>query len=65
MKFSLDWLKEHLETDATRGRSPPSSTRIGIEVEGVEDPAEQLAGLPRRRSADRRARIRRPTSCRC
>lgn len=43
MKFTLSWLKEHLETDATVDQIVDALTRIGLEVEGVENPAEKLA----------------------
>jgi phenylalanyl-tRNA synthetase beta chain len=43
MKFTLSWLKEHLDTDATLGTIVETLTRIGLEVEGVENPAEKLA----------------------
>jgi phenylalanyl-tRNA synthetase beta chain len=43
MKFTLSWLKEHLETDADLGTIVDTLTRIGLEVEGVENPAEKLA----------------------
>ena len=36
-------------------RSRPSSTRIGLEVEGIEDPAEKLAGFRVAQGAHRRA----------
>jgi phenylalanyl-tRNA synthetase beta chain len=45
MKFSLSWLKEHLDTDVTLDAIVDSLTRIGLEVEGVESPAERLAGF--------------------
>ena len=45
MKFSLTWLKDHLETDATLQDVVEKLTAIGHEVEGVEDPAEKLAGF--------------------
>ncbi|MGB7407223.1 MAG: phenylalanine--tRNA ligase subunit beta [Pontixanthobacter sp.] len=45
MKFSLTWLKDHLETDASVAELAAAMNRIGLEVEGVEDPAEQLAGF--------------------
>lgn len=45
MKFSLDWLKDHLETDASAKRIAETLNAIGLEVEGVEDPAERLAGF--------------------
>jgi phenylalanyl-tRNA synthetase beta chain len=45
MKITLDWLKEHL--DGTYGADDVVATlnRIGLEVEGVENPAEKLAGF--------------------
>jgi len=43
MKFTLSWLKEHLETDASAEDIVLALTRIGLEVEGVENPAEKLA----------------------
>ena len=43
MKFTLSWLKEHLETEADLATIVETLTRIGLEVEGVENPAEKLA----------------------
>ncbi|MDT9599528.1 phenylalanine--tRNA ligase subunit beta [Sphingosinicella rhizophila] len=43
MKFSLSWLKEHLETDASLETILETLTSIGLEVEGVENVAEKLA----------------------
>ncbi|PZO90743.1 MAG: phenylalanine--tRNA ligase subunit beta [Sphingomonas sanxanigenens] len=43
MKFTLSWLKEHLETDATVDQVADALTRIGLEVESVVNPAEALA----------------------
>jgi phenylalanyl-tRNA synthetase beta chain len=37
MKFTLGWLKTHLETDATLDQITDTLTRIGLELEGVED----------------------------
>mgnify|MGYP004500473583 CR=1 FL=1 len=45
MKFTLSWLKEHLETDASLNDILDALTRVGLEVEGVENPAEKLAGF--------------------
>ncbi|MEO0698454.1 MAG: phenylalanine--tRNA ligase subunit beta, partial [Pseudomonadota bacterium] len=45
MKFSLTWLKDHLETDATLAEITEALNAIGLEVEGVEDPAELLKGF--------------------
>ena len=43
MKFTLSWLKEHLDTDADLAAIVETLTRIGLEVEGVENAAEKLA----------------------
>ena len=42
MKFSLSWLKDHLETSASATEIAESLTRIGLEVESVENPADAL-----------------------
>lgn len=42
MKFSLSWLKDHLDTDATATVVGETLTRIGLEVESVDNPAEKL-----------------------
>jgi phenylalanyl-tRNA synthetase beta chain len=42
MKFTLSWLKDHLETSASQGEIVDALTRVGLEVEGVEDPAAKL-----------------------
>ena len=42
MKFTLSWLKDHLDTDATLDQIVETLTRIGLEVEYVEDPAKAL-----------------------
>ena len=42
MKFSLSWLKDHLDTEADAAAVSQTLTRIGLEVEGVENPAEAL-----------------------
>ena len=42
MKFSLSWLKAHLETDANIEQVADCLNRIGLEVEGIENPAEAL-----------------------
>ena len=42
MKFTLGWLKEHLETDATLEDILDKLTLIGLEVEDVFDPAQAL-----------------------
>ena len=45
MKFTLSWLKEHLQTDATVQDVSDALNRIGLEVEGIENPAEKLKGF--------------------
>ena len=45
MKFSLSWLKDFLETDADVAAIAAKLNAIGLEVEGVEDPAARLAGF--------------------
>src|ERR1700740_3117926 len=45
MKFTLSWLKEHLETGASVGEVADAMTMAGLEVEQVEDPAGKLAGF--------------------
>ena len=42
MKFTLSWLKEHLETDASLDEILDTLTVIGLEVEEVVNPAESL-----------------------
>lgn len=45
MKFSLSWLKAHLDTNATIQDVADTLNRIGLEVEGIENPAERLKGF--------------------
>ena len=42
MKFTLSWLKEHLDTTATVEEIAEALTDLGLEVEGVENPAAKL-----------------------
>jgi phenylalanyl-tRNA synthetase beta chain len=42
MKFTLSWLREHLETDAPLDLITDTLTRIGLELEGVTDPGAAL-----------------------
>ena len=39
MKFTLSWLKEHLDTTASVDEIAETLTDLGLEVEGVENPA--------------------------
>ena len=43
MKFTLSWLKTHLDTDATLDQITDTLTRIGLELEDVEDRGAALA----------------------
>jgi phenylalanyl-tRNA synthetase beta chain len=43
MKFTLSWLKDHLDTDAPANEIADKLTAIGLEVEGLTNPAEALA----------------------
>lgn len=43
MKFTLGWLKEHLDTEASLNEITDKLTALGLELEGVEDPGEKFA----------------------
>ena len=43
MKFTIGWLKDHLDTDADLATIADKLTMLGLEVEGIEDPAAKLA----------------------
>jgi phenylalanyl-tRNA synthetase beta chain len=45
MKFTLSWLKEHLDTTATASEVVDAMTMAGLEVEHVENPAAKLAAF--------------------
>ncbi len=45
MKFTLGWLKDHLETSATLDDIVAALTRTGLEVESVDNPAAKLAAF--------------------
>lgn len=42
MKFSLSWLKAHLDTDASLNDITDKLTAIGLELEGIDNPADVL-----------------------
>ncbi|MEQ8598810.1 MAG: phenylalanine--tRNA ligase subunit beta [Devosia sp.] len=42
MKFTLDWLKEHLDTKASADEIGKALTMIGLEVEGIESQGKAL-----------------------
>src|ERR1700712_2357157 len=45
MKFTLSWLKTHLDTHATVAEVAAAMTRAGLEVEHVPDPGAKLAAF--------------------
>ncbi|MPZ31630.1 MAG: phenylalanine--tRNA ligase subunit beta [Rhodospirillales bacterium] len=45
MKFTLSWLKEHLDTTASLGEIRDTLTMLGLEVEGITNPGETLKGF--------------------
>ena len=45
MKFTLSWLKDHLETTASATDIVAAMTMAGLEVEHVSDPATKLAAF--------------------
>ena len=45
MKFTLSWLKEHLETDASVDQITDTLTDLGLEVEEVANPLDKLKGF--------------------
>ena len=45
MKFTLSWLKDHLDTDAPLDAIADKLTALGLEVEGLHDPAAKLSGF--------------------
>ncbi|MHC9419295.1 phenylalanine--tRNA ligase subunit beta [Sphingomonas citri] len=45
MKFTLSWLKDHLDTSEPLDSILAALTRVGLEVEGVENPAARLNGF--------------------
>jgi phenylalanyl-tRNA synthetase beta chain len=45
MKFTLSWLKEHLDTTASLDEIRERLTMLGLEVEGITNAAEALRGF--------------------
>ncbi|MBU0799956.1 MAG: phenylalanine--tRNA ligase subunit beta, partial [Alphaproteobacteria bacterium] len=45
MKFTLGWLKDHLDTNATLEEIATALTALGLEVEGVQDRAATFAAF--------------------
>lgn len=45
MKFTLSWLKEHLDTDASLDEIVETMVAVGLEVESVDNPADRLSAF--------------------
>ena len=45
MKFTLSWLKDHLDTAANVSQITDALVDLGLEVEGISDPAETLGAF--------------------
>jgi phenylalanyl-tRNA synthetase beta chain len=45
VKFSLSWLKEHLDTDAPLEAIAEAMTMAGLNVEAIENPGQKLAAF--------------------
>ncbi|MEM9810000.1 MAG: phenylalanine--tRNA ligase subunit beta [Pseudomonadota bacterium] len=45
MKFTISWLKDHLETEASLNEIVETMIKVGLEVEEVVDPATTLAPI--------------------
>jgi phenylalanyl-tRNA synthetase beta chain len=45
MKFALSWLKQYLVTEASVEDIAAKLNAVGIEVEGIDDPAQKLSGF--------------------
>ncbi len=45
MKFTLGWLKDHLDTEAPLDEISTVLSRIGLEVEGIADRSDELAAF--------------------
>ena len=64
MKFTLSWLKEHLETDGVgRRRSREQADQLGLEVERRRRPRRGARALHRRLCGRGEAASRTPTGC--
>ena len=62
MKFTLGWLKDHLDTKASVTTSMTALIQCGLEVESIENPAEKLKDFTVARVIEARS-IPMPTSC--
>jgi phenylalanyl-tRNA synthetase beta chain len=52
MKFTLSWLKDHLDTDASLEALEEKLSAIGLEVEKIDNPAAKLAAFTIARVVD-------------
>ncbi|MEO7026813.1 MAG: phenylalanine--tRNA ligase subunit beta [Caulobacteraceae bacterium] len=52
MKFTLSWLKEHLDTQVSLAEVVATMVRVGMEVEHVDDPAGRLRAFTVARIAE-------------
>jgi phenylalanyl-tRNA synthetase beta chain len=52
MKFTFSWLRQHLDTDRPLAELAERLTMLGLEVEGIHDPAKELAGFTVARIAE-------------
>ena len=52
MRFTLSWLKDHLETSASVAEVAEAMTMAGLEVEHVDDPAARFAAFSVARITD-------------
>ncbi len=43
MKFTLSWLRDHLDTDASVASIAEALTDLGLEVEGIDNPPRPWA----------------------
>jgi phenylalanyl-tRNA synthetase beta chain len=63
MKFTLSWLRDHLETDAPLEQITDTLSRIGLEVEGVSRPRRRRWRRSASRASSRRCSTPTPTGC--
>ena len=52
MRFTLSWLKDHLDTEASVAQVAEAMTMAGLEVEHVDDPAARFAAFSVARITD-------------
>ena len=64
MKFTLSWLKDHLDTTASLDEICEGLVGVGLEVEEVSDMTKALAPF-KVGMCSRPRSIRMPTSCGC